>query len=485
MAVKLDSIAVELAAIIGGYLNVTPLCSLRLVSKPIKRLFTPVFRLYLQHQAIDLTRSSLERLCELAANKELSSAVCNLRLTCLYFFEEDSTQDSPNSSITINLSGQDQTWIAEQKSEQRRFTGQLMCTLLTKALNGLPCLRNIALDAGVALKIDRRLEVEYVRSFAWSVQWSRAFQAYQVLLAAITYSGAHLDTLVIFQNQRTRKCSIPTHEITMPLVHRLETEGFATVGSRIKAYTVSLAMTTRPHKPDDQEDTLEETESHEPVTASSTHPSATSDDKSNVEVDFEGVSSLLRLMPNLEFLQIHLYPGIIGPVTLPAYHSFLPTLLQEHWYFPRLRELRLLGVLTTQEALQKLILRHAATLQTLSLENVVLTTGSWDPIFTTLSQQASSLVSLRLSLLGVGENRIGVNLEPVDENLDASEEGTRHDMWSLGDESFWHTRCIGREEIRKGLRFRPIQSRSPFHEEGLSFYETFHTFYVLNCRCCS
>ncbi|KAH6678002.1 hypothetical protein B0J14DRAFT_697058 [Halenospora varia] len=485
MAVKLDSIAVKLAAIIGGYLDITPLCSLRLVSKPFKRLFMPIFRLYLQHQAIDLTRSSLERLCELAANKELGSAVCNLRLTCLYFLKENSPQDSLNSSTTINLSAKDQTWIAEQKSEQRRFTGQLMCTLLTKALNGLPCLRNIALDASVAMKIDRRLEVEHVRSFAWSVQWARAFQAYQVLLAAITYSGAHLDGLVIFENQKIRKCSIPIHEITMPLVHRLETEGFAPVGSRVKAYTVSLAMTTRPHKPGEQEDALEETESHGPIESSGTHPLATSDDIANAEVDFESVSSLLRLMPNLEFLQIHLYPGIIGPVSLPACHSFLPTLLQEHWHFPHLRELRLLGVLLTQEALQKLILRHAATLQVLSFENVVLTTGLWDPIFATLSQQASSLVSLRLSLLGVGENRIGVNLEPVDQNLDASEEGTRRDVWSLGDENFWHTRCIDSEEIRKGLRFRPIQSRSPFHEEGLSFYETFHTFYVLSCRCCS
>jgi hypothetical protein len=100
MAVKLDSIAVELAAIIGGYLDVAPLRLLRLVSKPVKRLFTPIFRLYLQHQAIDLTRSSLECLCELAGNQELSSAVCNLRLTCLYFLEEDSHENSLISSTT-------------------------------------------------------------------------------------------------------------------------------------------------------------------------------------------------------------------------------------------------------------------------------------------------------------------------------------------------------------------------------------------------
>jgi hypothetical protein len=58
-------------------------------------------------------------------------------------------------------------------------------------------------------------------------------------------------------------------------------------------------------------------------------------------------------------------------------------------------------------------------------------------------------------------------------------------VYSLGHENFWHTRCIDREEIGKGLRFRPIQSSILFHEEGVSLYESFHTNYVLSCQCCS
>jgi hypothetical protein len=391
----------------------------------------------------------------------------------------------PNFTLEVNLSAQDQTWIAEQKAEQRQFTGQDMCTLLTKALKSLPWLRHIALDAIVAVNIDRRLEVAYLHSFVWSVQWTRAFQAYQVLLTAIAHSGVHLDGLIIFQGQNTRKCSIPTHKITIPLVRRLEAEGFSAVGSCVKAYTVNMAMTARPQKPVDQKDALEETEPHEPIESSRIPPHATSDDRANPEADFEGVSSLLRLMPNLEFLQVNMYPGIvIGPVTLKAYQSFLPTLFREHWQYPRLRELRLLGVFSTEEALKELILRHAATLQVLSFENVVLTTGSWDPIFATISQQAKSLVSLRLSLLGVGENRTGVNLEPVDRDLDAYEEGVRYDVSSLGVENFWHTRCIDVEEIRKGLRFRPLWSRSLLYEDGHSLWEAFYTFYILSCGCC-
>jgi hypothetical protein len=333
----------------------------------------------------------------------------------------------PNFTFEVNLSAQDQTWIAEQKAEQRQFTGQDMCTLLTKALKSLPWLRHIALDAIVAVNIDRRLEVAYLHSFVWSVQWTRAFQE----------------------------------------------------------YTVNMAMTARPQKPVGQKDALEETEPHEPIESSRIPPHATSDDRANPEADFEGVSSLLRLMPNIEFLQVNMYPGIvIGPVTLKAYQSFLPTLFREHWQYPRLRELRILGVISTEEALKELILRHAATLQVLSFENVVLTTGSWDPIFATISRQAKSLVSLRLSLLGVGENGTGVNLEPVNRDLDAYEEGVRYDVSSLGVENFWHTRCIDVEEIRKGLRFRPLWSRSLLYEDGHSLWEAFYIFYILSCGCC-
>jgi hypothetical protein len=285
-----------------------------------------------------------------------------------------------------------------------------MCTLLTKALKGLHNIRNITLDARVVTGIDRRFETWYIRSFLWRVQWPRAFQAYQVLLAAVTYSQSQLDSFVIFQNERTKKCSISTHEISVPLVQRLEKEGFAAVGSRLKKYSVSLAMTTLPPELHDRESISEELK---PVESRINHAFTTNDQTALSKVDFEGVSSLLRLMPNLEFLQIDMYPEDLSN-SVTACHSFLPTLLQENWHFPHLKELRLLGIFSTQEALQELILRHAATLQVLSLENVVLTNGWWGPVFATLSQQAVSLASLRLSLLGVGESRVGVNLEPVD-----------------------------------------------------------------------
>jgi hypothetical protein len=94
--VNLDSVAVELSALVGDYLDVNSLRSLRLVSNSIKRLFTPTFQPHLQDQSINLSRSSLDSLCELAANKELNTAVQSLKLNCLYFFRVQINDKKPH-----------------------------------------------------------------------------------------------------------------------------------------------------------------------------------------------------------------------------------------------------------------------------------------------------------------------------------------------------------------------------------------------------
>jgi len=372
---------------------------------------------------------------------------------------------------------QGQIWIAKRKSEQQQFIKESMCILLTKALKYLPSVRGIKLEAEVVTRFDRRAGVQFGPLTAWSVQWPLAFQTYEQLLTAITFSGVHIDNFSIFKS--SWKSSIPTHEITMPLVRRLETDGLAAVSTQLKGYTMSLAMTAPTSKLEPEENIPEE------MGYPGTQSPTSYNELSNAKADFEGVSSLLRLMPNLELLDVKLYPAVMSLDLEAGYDSFLPTLLQDNWYLPRLRELRLLGVLATQEALQEFILRHAATLQVLSLENVVLISGSWEPIFATLSQQTTSLTSLRLSLLGVGEHRIGVNLEPVDRDLDDKDESIRHGVYNLGrDLNFWHERCIEEDEIRKGLRFRPVHGYISLNPAGLSFYESFHMSYTLLCRCC-
>jgi hypothetical protein len=85
MAANIESIAAELAMIIGDYLDVKSICSLRLVSHSIARIFTPSLRPYVKCLQADLTESPLNSFCDLAVNKELGSAVRTLRLDCVYF----------------------------------------------------------------------------------------------------------------------------------------------------------------------------------------------------------------------------------------------------------------------------------------------------------------------------------------------------------------------------------------------------------------
>jgi hypothetical protein len=54
---------------------------------------------------------------------------------------------------------ENENWVTEQESKQRQFTRHLMCTLLTKALRGLPSVRNITLEPGTIARIDGQYDV--------------------------------------------------------------------------------------------------------------------------------------------------------------------------------------------------------------------------------------------------------------------------------------------------------------------------------------
>jgi hypothetical protein len=136
-------------------------------------------------------------------------------------------------------------WTEEQEPEQE-LAGQPMCKMLTKVLNGFPSVREIILGACVATHDERHVEVF---AFKWTKDWLRAFAAYQALLSAIINSRTQLDSLVVYQ--KSKKCSIPTHAITIGLAPILHTKGFKAFGMKLKAFSLNLAMTTQPPRPNE------------------------------------------------------------------------------------------------------------------------------------------------------------------------------------------------------------------------------------------
>ncbi|EPE33751.1 hypothetical protein GLAREA_06764 [Glarea lozoyensis ATCC 20868] len=466
MASNLESVATELAIIIGDCLDVNSICSLRLASHSTARLFTPSLRPFVKGLHADLTEFTLSRLCDLAFNTELGSAVRILRLDCVYF----RTFDEP---WVYNMGGKDVPWTEDQEPEQQQFAGQPMCKMLTKVLNGFPNVREIILAACVATYDDER-HVDLF-AFKWTKDWLRAFAAYQALLSAIINSGTQLDSLVVYQ--KLKKCSIPTHAITIGLLPILHTTGFKAFGMKLKAFSLDLAMTTQPPRPNETSLSIS---NEEDVQLMLNHGASTKNYRGGSEIDIEGVSLLLRLMPNLESLEINLYPA--ASLDEEAYGAFLPTLFKDNWKLPRLKKLTFLGLTTTHEALQGVLTRHAATLEEVSFDHVNLSSGSWNQVFETLSQRMPLLSTLHLSLIATTSDPMEMNLEPADRRLDPIEKPEPHRVWNMETEDYencWVRRTIDRDEIKRGLRFRPLQV--PPSAPVLSLC---HNFYTLDCSCC-
>jgi hypothetical protein len=367
---------------------------------------------------------------------------------------------------------ENETWIAEQEFKQQQLTRDLMCTLLIKALRGLPNVRNINLKAALATGIGKRYNIG--NFLTWRDNWTRTFEAFQALLTAITSSETSLDSLVI----GFEKLSIPTHAI-MDLMHKLESEGFVAVGLRLNTFAINLAMTTRPSI--SPHDAIAKHGSLTSESSTSQHVVGSNDYQNGSQPDFEGVSHLFRRMPNLESLEVNLYPAAKLPEQ--SYQSFLPVVFKDTWYFPRLRKLSFLGLVSSQESLQDILTRHAATLEEVDFENVVLSSGSWEPVFKTLSQ-LPSLTNLRLNLLATTTDRNEVNLEPIDRTLDPQVESKPFGRFQFNlrgingpgpDDYLWYKRNISRDEIKRGLRFRTLPQPLPW-----PMFESYYSNYVLN-----
>jgi hypothetical protein len=185
-------------------------------------------------------------------------------------------------------------------------------------------------------------------------------------------------------------------------------------------------------------------------------------------------------MPNLESLEISLYPA--ASLDEEAYAAFLPTVFKDNWKLPRLKRLAFLGVIATQEALQNVLTQHAATLEKVSFDHVILSEGSWNQVFETLSQQMPLLSTLYLSLIATTSDPMEINLEPADRHLDPNKNPKPHRVWHLRPtryENFWVTRSIDRDEIKRGLRFRPLQVPPSW-----TILSSCHQLYTLDCGCC-
>lgn len=337
--------------------------------------------------------------------------------------------------------------------------------MLTPATSGeLRSLKTITLTAHI-VGPDRRnyRPPEDIKQLHWRELYAHATQAYRVVMSAIARSRPNIEGLHIYRG--VKLCGVPTNEVGMPL-DKLEAEGFAVVAQQLRSFSIRLASVVDPIRP--RGGGAADAGFYDRFDISQGRRFEANDRHLiDRESDPEGVARLLRLMPNLESLDLHFFSKTRGTDESASYKAFLPTVMRD-LCFPYLRHLALVGFWATEESSRRIICGHPI-LCTLTLRHIYLTDGSWDAIFAAL-RQAASLTRLYLSDLHSPGFHMLLQFKTAYMDLEPSRAAGADHLPGLDGDPVWKLRAISREELKGGLRFSPMSQNGMASREQWAWF---------------
>ncbi|KAH7006967.1 hypothetical protein EDB80DRAFT_777611 [Ilyonectria destructans] len=397
----------EVISYIGAYADAASLGMLRLSSSTTRDAFTPHFvRHHIKDsQSVDLTKEGLDRLRVLSLSPDLGPQIRHLHLICIYYHETPADPDRdrtfPDAPIfprreqwllyPLRLldAPEDRKWMDHRQAEQLALTGAAMCVQLSDAFRAFGALDDITLEAAVVLgrQPEYRWPPHKVEYLAWRRLWARAIQAYRVVMSAVARSQIRLGTLAIYKE--TKICSVPYNE-SVAVVPRIAQEGFAAVGSRLNDFSISLATTVAPVVPINDDDF------YEPFEISSGQNLSDHGSEPENNPEFQDITRLFQLMPNLKSLTMHLYQTSRDTKSFFSSYSPLLSALFRSTTLLHLRSLDLRGF-PIQTTLMNDVLSKSPGIQTIRLQYVCFDSSEWRQALSPLANANSAVRSLRLS----------------------------------------------------------------------------------------
>ncbi|KAF5005511.1 hypothetical protein FDECE_8050 [Fusarium decemcellulare] len=361
----------------------------------------------MRSQSIDLTKEGLDRLRDLSSSSDLAPRIRHLELIYIYYHETPADPDHPDTtfpdepifprrdlwclnSLRFPDDPEDRKWMDDRQAEQFALTGATMCVQLSDALRAFGSLDKITLEAVVVLgrQPEHRWPPHKVEYLAWKELWSRAIQAYRVVMSAIARSQIHLNSLVIYE--WTKICSIPCNE-AVAVVPRIIQQGFAAVGSHLNNFSISLATKLTPVVPIKDDDDF-----YEPLDLSSDQILPSSGSTLDDESEFQDMARLLQLMPNLKSLAMHLYRTFRDEESFFNSYSSLLSVLFRCMALPHLRSLNLRGFPAQKTLINDILLTYPS-IRYLALVYMRFKPDEWAGAFSPLANTHSSVRTLRLS----------------------------------------------------------------------------------------
>ncbi|KAG7004556.1 hypothetical protein G7Y79_00024g055060 [Physcia stellaris] len=322
--------------------------------------------------------------------------------------------------------------LAQQAKQEWMMENGSDVQLLADALRRLGKLKTLSVEIIIDQGFGTGVSAAPTKKESSSV-WVRATQVYRIVTLALAHSGVAVETLQIYKG--SNKCSLPTLDINQHMP-ALESKTFGRAAQHIKSLTLSVStkLITNHEKMVKagmglQLDWIYETD---PTVLSAEN--------------YPGVARLLKQMPNLEHLDLHLYAPLENSTR--KYGQVL-SCIANSVVLPSLRHCTLRGLPCDEASLLK-FLRQQNALDTLELCEVILVSGSWEPIFSHLctmpSLQQVTLSSIR-TLGKFGRMNLTSHLHSKEEK-DAMISGSERSVtFRYEGVVLVHTRSIPRDQM--------------------------------------
>ncbi|KAL3474601.1 hypothetical protein BJX99DRAFT_231297 [Aspergillus californicus] len=466
----------EILHTIFACLDLESIKCLRLTDHSLSTIcLTPYFLSSIAQPSTDLSDESLFRLEALVRNNILRHKCHTLTISACYHdsnaaetrvatgrFRKAAALRAKASTECLERelteATEDLAWLKARRHDQEAQTKSDTIQRLTPILSGFECVHTVRLSAVIVR--GHKVQVLPSDRNPWTPVWARASWVYDVVMSAVRQSGISLRNLDIYRSLQW--CSLTCRSYSSPLTS-WTVDDLLAVGKDLEVLSVSLS-TGIDNRGFSRLGSRERAIMEDNTGFAHRELVMTNDVHSDI-------TRLLQNAPKLLQLDLHLYH--LSDFNLMPYASIFHTLASQV-RIPSLRKCKLSGLMVSEESLLLFLKKHPQ-LQSLALQEIYLTEGTWPPVFSYLSTSMPDLEDLKLSNLlwhdregdseeedGNGRVKMGtkkkhVNLEPV---------------WDIGipqDESirvrynsglyFVHTRHFDQEDLRKGLHFTHRSTR--------------------------
>lgn len=464
---QLEIVFPEIFEIILDNLDLDTIKSLRLTSKALgNRCIGPRFNRFVENQETDLTFQSLDGLFDLASYPVLSQAVKHVTITATVFdtTELESKLQTRHKVVverngyiyskkTIKCTEDDLTeaqtdldWLREKIDLREKEDTASVTASLSRVLRQFGKLRTLKIDALVLKGKDKRILPSAFQE--WSPVFIRASEVYRIATSAVAQSKVNLEYLTVYRF--VSKCGVPSFDITAHM-ETLESEGFAEAGAQIKNFALQFSTRTETDiaKIRAEREQLQGADrAFHDAMGSTTGLYKAEATEATTEENFPGIARLLKQMPNLEALDLHLRNTLRGSAN--RYFRIF-TIIADEVRFVSLEQCFIRGLYATEASLLRFLGNHPK-LNHIELLDVRLIEGSWDPVLKQLTQMPSLTRLLLSNLFGGGYDVM--NLSPGGLTKETMTEWQQRGwIYPCDGGPKIHTREFTREEIEQGLDF--------------------------------